>query len=68
VDLYIHTPIHLHDVVLNYLSTGITLLYGSTALCLELGRLFSFLILYTVDRTLWTEDFPLASKVATYTE
>jgi hypothetical protein len=26
VDLYIHSPIHLHGVVLNYLSTGTTLL------------------------------------------
>jgi uncharacterized C2H2 Zn-finger protein len=25
VDLYIHSPIHLHGAVLNYLSTGMTL-------------------------------------------
>jgi hypothetical protein len=25
MDLYIHSPLHLHGVVLNYLSTGTTL-------------------------------------------
>jgi hypothetical protein len=30
VDLYIHSPIRLHGVVLNSLSTGTTLLYRCT--------------------------------------
>jgi hypothetical protein len=34
-------------------------IYGSTAL-LDLGRFFSFLILYTVGRTPWTGDQPVA--------
>jgi hypothetical protein len=29
VDLYIHSPIHLHGVVLNHLSVGTILLYDS---------------------------------------
>jgi hypothetical protein len=35
-------------------------IYGSTALLLDLGRFFSFLILYTVGRTTWTRDQPVA--------
>jgi hypothetical protein len=34
--------------------------YGSTVLLLDLGCFFSFLILYTVGRTPWTEDQPVA--------
>jgi hypothetical protein len=30
MDLYIHSPIRRHGVVLNYLITGATLLYGAT--------------------------------------
>jgi hypothetical protein len=39
-------------------------IYGSTAL-LDLGRFFSFLILYTVGRTLWTGDQPVARPLST---
>jgi hypothetical protein len=35
-------------------------IYGSTALLLDLGRFFSFLILYTLCRTPWTGDQPVA--------
>jgi hypothetical protein len=33
---------------------------GSTVLLLDLGRFFSFLILYTVGRAPWTGDQPVA--------
>jgi hypothetical protein len=39
---------------LSYLST-----YGSTVILLDLGRVFSFLILYTVGRIPWTGDLPV---------
>jgi hypothetical protein len=42
-------------------------LYGSTVILLDLGRFFSFLILYTVGRTPWTEGQP-RRKAATYTQ
>jgi hypothetical protein len=32
---------------------------------LDLGRFFSFLILYTVGRTPWTGDQPIASSLST---
>jgi hypothetical protein len=35
-------------------------LSGSTILFLKLGRHFTFLILYTIGRTLWTGDQPVA--------
>jgi hypothetical protein len=35
-------------------------IYGSTALLLDLGSCFSFLIFYTVGRTPWTGDQPVA--------
>jgi hypothetical protein len=38
---------------------------GSTVLLLDLGRLFSFLILYTVGRTPWTADQPIARPLPT---
>jgi hypothetical protein len=34
--------------------------YGSTVLLLDLGRFLNFLILYTVGRTPWTGDQPVA--------
>jgi hypothetical protein len=41
VDLYIHSPIRLHGVVLNELSTGTTLLFTfTTHLCLGLSNYF----------------------------
>jgi hypothetical protein len=40
-------------------------IYGSTAIC-YLGRLFSFLILYTVGRTPWTGDQPVARQLPTH--
>jgi hypothetical protein len=42
-------------------------LCGSTAL-VDIGRFFSFVILYTVGRTPWTGDQPVARKAVTYTE
>jgi hypothetical protein len=42
-------------------------IYGSTALCLEPGRFFSFLIFYTVGRTPWTGG-SVGPKTATYTQ
>jgi hypothetical protein len=39
---------------------------GSTALLLDLGRFFSFLIFYTVGRTPWTEDQPIARPLHTH--
>jgi hypothetical protein len=40
-------------------------IYGSTAL-LNLGRFFSFLILYTVGRNPWMGDQPLARPLPTH--
>jgi hypothetical protein len=39
-------------------------IYGSTAV-VDLGRFFSFLILYTVGRTPWTSDQPVARSLPT---
>jgi hypothetical protein len=33
---------------------------GSVAVCLGLGRFFTFLLLYTDGRTPWTGDHPVA--------
>jgi hypothetical protein len=41
-------------------------LHGSTALLLDLGQFFSFLILYTVCRTLWKGDQPVARLLPTH--
>jgi hypothetical protein len=38
--------------------TNMLPIYGSTAPILAMGRLFSFLIFYTVGRTSWTGDQP----------
>jgi hypothetical protein len=40
--------------------------YGSTVLSFDLGRFFSYLILYTVDRTPWTGDQPVAGTLPTH--
>jgi hypothetical protein len=40
-------------------------IYGSTAL-VDLGHLFSFLILYTVGRTPWMGDQPVARPLPTH--
>jgi hypothetical protein len=40
--------------------------YGSTALLLDLGGFFSFLILYTVGRIPWTGDQPVARPLSTH--
>jgi hypothetical protein len=42
------------------------LFYGSTALLLDLGRFFSFLILYRIGRTPWTGDQPVARLLPTH--
>jgi hypothetical protein len=42
-----------------YLSIYLSI-YDSTVLLLDLGRFFSFLILYTVGRTPWTGNQPVA--------
>jgi hypothetical protein len=41
-------------------------LYSFTALLLDLGRFFSFLILYTFGRTPWTGDQPFARPLPTH--
>jgi hypothetical protein len=41
-------------------------LYGSSVLMLDLGRFFSFLILYTVAETLWTGDQPVVRPLPTH--
>jgi hypothetical protein len=41
-------------------------IYGSAVLLLDLGCFFSFLILYTVGRTPWTGDQPVASSLPTH--
>jgi hypothetical protein len=41
-------------------------IYGSTVLLLDLYRFFSFLILYTVGRTPWMGDQPVASPLTTH--
>jgi hypothetical protein len=51
--------------------SGLTIhppIHGSTALCLDLDRFFSFLILYTVGSTPWTGDQPDAIPLPTHTE
>jgi hypothetical protein len=40
-------------------------IYGCTVLFLDLGPFFSFLILYTVDRTPWMGDQPVARPLPT---
>jgi hypothetical protein len=40
-------------------------IYGSTVLLLGLGSFFSFLILYTVDRTPWMGDRPVVRPLPT---
>jgi hypothetical protein len=42
------------------------LIYGFTVLLLDLGRFFSFLILYTVGRTPWTKDQPVTRPMPTH--
>jgi hypothetical protein len=41
-------------------------IYGSTVLLLELGQFFRLLILYTLYRTRWTEDEPVAKSLPTH--
>jgi hypothetical protein len=41
-------------------------IHGSTALCSTLAAFFSLLIFYTVDRTLWTGDQPVARPLPTH--
>jgi hypothetical protein len=46
---------------MGYLTLSIYLsIYDSTVFLLELGRFLSFLILYTVGKTFWTGDQPVA--------
>jgi hypothetical protein len=59
VELYIHSPIRFHCVVLNFFSLW---LYSP----FDLGRFFSSLILYTVSRTSWTGDQPVARPLPTH--
>jgi hypothetical protein len=48
-----------------YLSIYLSI-YGSTVLLWDIGRLFSFLVLYIVGRTPWTEDQPVARPLPTH--
>jgi hypothetical protein len=43
-------------------------IYGSTVLLLDIRRFFSFLMLYTVGRTPWTGDQPIARPRYLHTE
>jgi hypothetical protein len=51
----------LSDLLLLILVVLLLLLFLCSPF-LGLGRFFSFLILYTVGRTPWTEDQPVAAK------
>jgi hypothetical protein len=65
--LSIYLPIYL-SIYLSYLSIYPSIYlstYCSTLLLLDLGRFFSFLILYTVGRTPWTGDQPVARRPST---
>jgi hypothetical protein len=55
IDRSIHPSTHLPIYPPTYLPT-----YGSTALCWDLGHFFSFLIFYTVCRSPWKGDQPVA--------
>jgi hypothetical protein len=51
----------------NFITRNLSLsLYGSTTLCWTLAVFFSFLILYTVGRTPWIGDQPVARPLPTY--
>jgi hypothetical protein len=54
-----HLSIYLSIYLSMFLSIYLSI-YGSTVLLLDLGRFFSFLIFYTVSRTPWTGDQPVA--------
>jgi hypothetical protein len=41
-------------------------IYGFTGLLLDLGRFFSFLIVYTIGRIPWTGDQPVARPLPTH--
>jgi hypothetical protein len=41
-------------------------IYGSTVFLLGIGRFFSFLIPYTVGKTPWTSDQPVARPLPTH--
>jgi hypothetical protein len=45
---------------------SVIIVNGSTTLLLSLGRFFGFLILYTVGRTLWAGDQPVARPLSTH--
>jgi hypothetical protein len=40
--------------------------YGCTVILLDLGQFFSFLILYTIDRTPWMRHKPVARPLPTH--
>jgi hypothetical protein len=52
-------------IVIHFISFHILLTYGSAVLLLDLGRFFSFLILYTVGMTPWTGDQPVVRPLPT---
>jgi hypothetical protein len=71
--LSIYPSIHLFICLSIYLSVCLSVclsislsLYVSTVLLLDLGRVFSFLILYRVGRTPWTGDRPVARLLPTH--
>jgi hypothetical protein len=43
-----------------------TSIYGSTVLLLDFGRFFILLIIYTVGRTPWTGNKPVATPLPTH--
>jgi hypothetical protein len=62
---YIHAylPTYVHTYLYTYLHTYLHIylsIYGSTVLCWDIGHFFSVLISYTVARTAWSGDQPVA--------
>jgi hypothetical protein len=61
----LHSSTYLPACLHAYLPTYLPI-YGSTVLLLDLGRFFSFLILYTIGRIPWTGDQPVARPLLTH--
>jgi hypothetical protein len=61
-----HIGVHMHILIHPSIHPSIYPWLYSPFL-LDLGRFFSFLILYTVGRTPWTGDQPVASPLPTHT-
>jgi hypothetical protein len=62
LQLYVHSLIRLHSII----TIIIIIIIMALQLFLGLGSFFSFLVLYTVSRTPWTGDQPLAGPLPTH--